>query len=138
MILDGFTGLQIISKNSKSYERLDNLKIALEKIIEISKRELQGEELLSSDYNFINSFNKQIRSFIGDIAKNNLVNKSSFQINFQSPNRITQSIEGLNYIVVVYPSNGELFLALGPVFDYQEINRQNKKVTEWQEEFRNN
>lgn len=138
MILDGFTGLDIISENSKSYERLDNLKLTLEKISEISKRELQGEELLSSDYNFINSFNKQIRSFIGDITKKNLANDFSFRINFENPNGITQYINGLNYIVVIYPNNDEMFFALGPVFDYQERNRQNKVISNWQDEFKAN
>lgn len=135
MIIDGFTNLRIISEQSKSYERLENLKITLQQIVNIVKKELDNQDLINDDYNFINGFNKHIRSFIGDIKKENIQNNYTFKYLYQNT-LLEESVNGLNYAIVIYPKiNGEIFFAIGPVFDYSEKNRQNTRVSNWQESF---
>lgn len=137
MVLNGFTALQIINTNSKSFERLTNLKIVLEKLSEITKKELTNEALSSTDYGFINNFNKQISGIIGDIKKDGLVLKTQFTAFGDARLSLIEQLDGLEYIVAIYPgSDGKKFLAIGPAYRYIERSNANKTSTGWQAAFR--
>jgi hypothetical protein len=137
MIIDGFTNLQIITDKSKYYKRLENLKMVLERIIDISKKELANEKLAPEDYTFINNFHRQIKGITGDVKKQNLQNQLSFSYQTKENKTISQYLSGLNHLIVVYPdSEGKLFLAIGPVFNYQEGKDRAKVTPWWQADFR--
>jgi len=137
MVMAGFNKLQIISQNTKSFERLENLKIILQKTTEISKKELINNALENDDYDFINNFDKYIRGVFGDIKTQNIQNKYTFNYQGIKNNNLNESITGLDQIVIIYPdAEGKLFFAVGPVFKYTE--GKNKKVisTNWQKDFK--
>jgi len=137
MVLDGFTALQIIDSNSKSYERLTNLKIVLETVAEITKLELQNQPLSSNQYAFINNFSKQVRGVIGDIKKDSVAVRTQFVAAGDIRMNITEQLDGLEYIVAIYPgTDGKKFLAIGPVYRYIEKNNLSKISTVWQSAFR--
>ena len=125
---------------SNSYKRLKSLKGLLNQTAEISQKELANEILTTDDYNFINNFDKQIRSIIGDIKKENIQNSYTFDYNITETNQLNEKISGFDYLVAVYPDKaGRLFFAVGPVFNYNEqgkIANSVKKNANWQNEFK--
>ena len=137
MVMTGFDQLQIISKNTKSFERLENLKIILQTVTEISKKELINNALENDDYDFINSFDKYIRGVFGDIKIQNIQNKYTFNYQGIKNNILNESISGLDQMVVIYPdAEGKLFFAIGPVFKYSESKNKKVVLTNWQKDFR--
>ncbi|MBI3290752.1 DUF3160 domain-containing protein [Candidatus Falkowbacteria bacterium] len=137
MVINGFTSLRIISVQTKSYDRLANLKILLEEIIDITKKELSGQEFTPDDYSFINNFNRHIRSFNGDIvaAPAGISHKLTYDGGLGA--KTDEYLNGLDYIIVAYPNNaGEIFLAIGPVFNYREENKAKRTISDWQKEFK--
>ena len=136
MVQDGFRILQIINENTKSFERLDNLRIVLERVYNLSLKELANQPLTNDDYSFINNFNKHIRSFIGDIKKENVGNTHEVVYDFDSGKRLTETLDGFAYLVVLYPNTeGQPVLAIGPVFDYKETDGR-IQISDWQKTFR--
>ena len=136
MIIEGFNTLQIISPLSRSYERLENLKITLEKLIEISKKELENDALELTDYEFINNFNKHIRTFIGDVRKENIQNTHTLRFIFSNNRTLDQKNQNLNYIIVAYPnSDGQLYFAVGPVYNFTE-EKNGGTSTAWQLDYK--
>lgn len=138
MIMTGFASLQIISPQTKSYERLLSLKNILDNAAKISIKELDKNATFErEDYDFINNFSKQIRNTIGDIKKENIQNKFSFNI-FQSGNDyMKEYLDGLNYIVVVYPEkDGKLIFAVGPTYNYFEQKNNYRQEWAWQSAFK--
>ncbi|MFA6410399.1 MAG: DUF3160 domain-containing protein [Candidatus Buchananbacteria bacterium] len=133
MVIEGFTNLQIISNQSESFERLVNLKNILQKVTEISKKELTKEVITADDYDFINSFNQQIDLVTGDIKKENIQNRNSFGYLTYGTNGLFETLAGLNYLIAVYPdTNGKLYFAVGPVFNYLENKTKDKPTATWQ------
>ncbi|MDD2807906.1 MAG: DUF3160 domain-containing protein, partial [Patescibacteria group bacterium] len=132
MVLDGFKVLQIIDNTQKPYERLKNLELVMSKIYDITLAELNNQDLTGDDYNFINNFNKQIASVTGDIKSGNLPNHYQFTYSPDDKNKITETINGFNYLIAVYPSSdGKLFFALGPTLNYSEQSGA-KSFSDWQ------
>ncbi|MFA5022111.1 MAG: DUF3160 domain-containing protein [Patescibacteria group bacterium] len=137
MVMSGFTSLQIISNQSKSFERLTNLKNILQPAAEISKKELTQESLTSDNYDFINNFYKQIETVIGDIKASGVQNKSSFSYATADNYIINEYLDGLNYLIVIYPDkDGKLYFAVGPVFSYLESKNKDKPLATWQQELK--
>ncbi len=137
MITDGFINLQIINDKSKHYKRILNLKRVLERIIEISKKELENKELAYEDYIFINSFYREIKGVTGDVKKENLQNQASFIYEGIEGEKMGMHISGLNHIIAVYPdSSGKLFLAIGPVYNYREGKGSRKNIPWWEADIR--
>ncbi len=134
MIMTGFASLEIITPKSNSYERLTTLRDLLDNMIRLSKKELEKtSSFTKEDYDYINNFNKQIRLITGDIKKTNLNNQYAFNLE----NFVTQKIDGINYIIVVYPEeSGKLIMALGPVFNYSETRKDARLPWAYQNEYR--
>lgn len=131
MVLDGFNALQIIDNTQKPYERLKNLALVLERVYNITNAELANQDLTGDDYSFINNFNKQIASVTGDIKTGNLTNHYQFVYSNDNKNKTTETINGFNYLIAVYPSSdGKLFFAIGPTLNYDE--KGTKSFSDWQ------
>ncbi|MFA6321933.1 MAG: DUF3160 domain-containing protein [Candidatus Buchananbacteria bacterium] len=137
MIMNGFSSLQIIPPVSKSYERLNNLKILLDNAVRLSKKEMEKTSSFDKkDYEFINKFSSQIRLILGDIKKENVQNKFSFGITKKTRGNVKEYIDGINYVVVVYPeASKKLIFALGPVYNYVEGKDDLRPTWAWQNEF---
>ncbi len=136
MVMDGFKSLQIILPSAKSFERLENLKIILQKITAIARQELENEPLTAENYSFINNFDKHIRGIMGDVQKAGIQNNYSFSYPIDEKNSLDEYLEGINYIIVIYPDQtGKMFFALGPIFDYSEGKNKKRVILDWQKDF---
>jgi len=137
MVIDGFKSLQIILPSAKSSERLENLKIILQKITAITRQELENESLTAEDYSFINNFDKHIRGVMGDVQKAGIQNNYSFSYQIDEENSLGEYLDGLNYVIVIYPDQqGKMFFALGPVFNYSEGKNTKRAILDWQKDFK--
>lgn len=110
MLIKMLNALNITKKNNIASVELINLNNKFARILEISKKELSGEEINSEDCDFINDFTiryaakGESRSFVlGDGSK-----------------KITESIEGVRYLGVVYYKGDKLVLGIGPIFNFNE------------------
>jgi len=136
MIKNGFKTLQIINSGDRAYERLNNLENILNQILQISKKELENQELSAEDYDFINNFAKQINFVTGDVKKENLQNIFSLTVNFPNQKSVSETINGFKYLIVVYPDQtGRLFLAIGPILNYSEKTSLGQTITNWQNQY---
>ncbi len=137
MLKEGLVNLEIISRASKSYDRLTRLELLLDEALVITQKELVGTELDPEEYNFISNFDREIVSITGDI------NKEYLDINFEhsynlSYNRETKErIDGLDYIIAAYPdTQGNPVFAIGPIIRYSERQQDSNYYSEkWQETF---
>ncbi len=137
MTLRGLAQLQIIAPQSKSYERLSNLKTTLDRAYDISVKELSNIELNGEDYDYINGFYKNIRQINGDVKKANLANKVTINYPGTRNTTLRTQINGLNYVVALYPdSQGKLFLAIGPMLNYSEAKNNIIFSNNWQSLFK--
>ncbi|MFA6254458.1 MAG: DUF3160 domain-containing protein [Patescibacteria group bacterium] len=137
MVMDGFKSLQIILPSAKSAERLENLKIILQRITAVARQELENEPLTAEDYSFINNFDKHIRGVMGDVQKAGIQNKYSFSYQIDAANSLDEYLDGINYIIVIYPDQeGKMFFAIGPVFNYSEGKNKKRVIQPWQEDFK--
>jgi len=110
MLIKMLNALNITKKNNIASVELINLNNKFARILEISKKELSGEEINSEDCDFMNDFTiryaakGESRSFVlGDGSK-----------------KITESIEGVRYLGVVYYKGDKLVLGIGPIFNFNE------------------
>lgn len=137
MVINGFATLKIITPIDKSFERLENLKIILQKVTAVSRKELENGALAEDDYNFINNFDKQIKGVTSDIKKESLQNNYQFNFLGEDKNLLSESIDGFNYLIIIYPdSEGKLFFALGPVLNSLESKNGKKTIFDWQKDIR--
>ncbi|MAF13376.1 MAG: hypothetical protein CMI53_00580 [Parcubacteria group bacterium] len=138
MVMNGFLSLEIISPIGKPFQRLEALKNILEKSSAIAQKELENQTLEATDYDFINSYARQLNIIFGDIKKENIQNFYSFEHIVDKNNILIEKINGFDYIVVIYPNEqGRLFLAIGPVFNYAETKfKRIEPSSIWQEAFK--
>jgi hypothetical protein len=137
MVIKGFTSLEIISTQSKSFERLQNLKNILTRLTDIAKKELTKEEVTTEDFDFINNFGKQIKAVSGDVKKENLQTKANFNWQINDKTSLNEYLDGLNFLIAIYPDKeGKLFFAIGPVYNYLEGKNKEKPSASWQAELK--
>lgn len=133
----GLDDMGVLDDNSRY--RLQNLERILEKLIEISEKELKAEKLTQEDYDFIKDFGDQLNSVIYSVEEN--ARKTTIVADVHTDGN-TQMVleEGVGYvdiILVAYktPQN-RIFLGAGPVMSYYEFKQpMNDRLTDekWRE-----
>lgn len=119
--------------------RLQNLERILERLITISEKELNGENLTKDDYNFIKDFGDELNSTIYSVEEN--AKKTTIIADVHTEGNTGKVLEeGVGYvdlIVVAYiSSDGKIFLSVGPVMTYYEFKHpMNDRLTDekWRE-----
>jgi len=104
--------------------RLQNLERILERLITISEKELNGENLTQEDYNFIKDFGDELNITIYSVEEN--AKKTTIVADVHTEGNTGKVLEeGVGYvdlIVVAYKlPNGKLVLGVGPVMSYYEF-----------------
>ena len=104
--------------------RLQNLERILERLVNISKKELENEELTRDDYDFIKNFGKELNSVIGDV--DDKAKKTTIIADVHTDMNTEQVLEeGVGYvklIVVAYKlPDDRILIGAGPVFSYYEF-----------------
>ena len=118
----GLSEMNVLDEKAKS--RLNNLERILERLVEISKKELQNEELTKDDYDFIKNFGEELNGVIDQVPEKS---KKTTIIADVHTDQNTRKVleEGIGYvklIAVAYklPDN-RILIGAGPVFSYYEF-----------------
>jgi hypothetical protein len=123
MTRTGLTGLQVL--NQTETNRLMSLESILERMLTISTKELEGNELNDSDYSFIRGFGEHL-----DLVVEGVVEKgkettlvADVHTDTNDPQQVLE--EGVGYVdlaVVAYKvPDGRIIAGAGPVFSYYEF-----------------
>jgi len=104
--------------------RLQNLERILERLVNISKKELENEELTRDDYDFIKNFGEELNSVIEDVddkAKKTTI-IADVHTDMNTKKVLEEGVGYVKMIVVAYklPDN-RILIGAGPVFSYYEF-----------------
>jgi len=122
MTREGLTDLNVINDTETS--RLQNLEIILERLINISKKELENKELADSDYEFIRNFGENLDSIVTGVKDKG--KETTIIADVHTDTNTKQVLEeGVGYvdiILVAYMTpNGNIIVGAGPVLSYYEF-----------------
>ncbi|MCD4740446.1 DUF3160 domain-containing protein [archaeon] len=137
MTNQGLDEREVLDEKSKS--RLDNLETILEKLLDLSEKELENKELEDEDYDFIKNFGNQLNGVIqgvDDKAKKTTI-IADVHTDGNSLNVLEEGVGYVKMIVVAYKvPNGNIFVGAGPVLSYYEFKQpMNDRLTDekWRE-----
>ena len=141
MTRTGLTDLNVM--NQTETNRLFNLEAVLERLLNISKDELEGKELTDDDYTFIRNFGEQLDSIVTGV--NNQGKETTIIADVHTDTNTQQVLEeGVGYvdlIVVAYKCpDGRIILGAGPVFSYYEFKQpMSNRLTDeqWKQQLEN-
>lgn len=137
MAYDGLKELGVLTGPAES--RLLSLKITLERLYEICKRQVANEPLTDEDNNFLADFPQALKNTIGDVDEKGLKTTIIADVHTEMNSKLClEEASGyIDYIVIAYKrSEGDIVLAVGPVLSYYEFKHPIKeRLTDekWQE-----
>ncbi len=122
MTNNGLDEMNILDSSAK--HRLESLEIVLEKLIELSLKELKNEKLTEEDYDFIKNFGDKLNNVIADV--NEKAKKTTIIADVHTDQNTNSVLEeGVGYvdiIVVAYKvPDGRILIGAGPVMSYYEF-----------------
>jgi hypothetical protein len=122
MTRTGLTDLNVL--NQTETDRLFNLEAVLERLLNISKDELEGKDLTDDDYLFIQTFGEQLTSIVTGV--NNQGKETTIIADVHTDTNTLQVLEeGVGYvdlIIVAYKNpDGSIIAGAGPVLSYYEF-----------------
>jgi hypothetical protein len=122
MTNQGLSAMEVLDKTAKS--RLENLEEVLEKLVELSKKELKNQELEKTDYEFIKNFGERLNAVIVDVDEK--AKKTTIIADVHTDQNTKQVLEEgvgyVNLIVVAYKvPDGRILIGVGPVMSYFEF-----------------
>jgi hypothetical protein len=122
MTRDGLTDLNVL--NNTETNRLQSLEIILERLINISKKELENKELTDSDYEFIRNFGENLDSIVTGVKDKG--KETTIIADVHTDTNTEQVLEeGVGYvdiILVAYMTpNDNIIVGAGPVLSYYEF-----------------
>jgi len=110
--------------DSSSKYRLDSLEKILNRLVELSEKELKNEELTQTDYDFIKNFGNELNSVIHDVddkAKKTTI-IADVHTDSNTRNVLEEGVGYVNLIIVAYEvPDGRILIGAGPVFSYYEF-----------------
>ncbi len=122
MTKNGLEGLNALSDAEEN--RLGNLENVLERLLSISKKELENQELSDGDYEFIKNFGKNIESTVLGVSNKGTRTTMIADVHTdQNTNQVLEEGVGyVNLILVAYKvPDGRMIIGAGPVFSYYEF-----------------
>ncbi len=122
MTSEGLDELDVLDDSARN--RLQNLDRILVKLIELSEKELENEELTQTDYEFIKNFGEELNSVIEDVDEK--AKKTTIVADVHTDQNTGHVLEeGVGYvdlIVVAYKvPDGRILVGAGPVMTYYEF-----------------
>ncbi len=118
----GLDEMKVLDDTSKT--RLRNLERILKRLVELSEKELENEELTREDYDFIKNFGDELNSVIEDVDEK--AKKTTIVADVHTDGNTKHVLEeGVGYvdlIVVAYKvPDGRILVGAGPVMTYYEF-----------------
>jgi len=122
MTTDGLDQMNVLDQTSKN--RLESLETILERLVELSQKELENEELTEADYEFIKNFGNELNGVIEEVDEK--AKKTTVVADVHTEGNTQQVLEeGVGYvdiIVVAYKlPDGRILIGAGPVMSYYEF-----------------
>ncbi|MEA1868879.1 MAG: DUF3160 domain-containing protein [Euryarchaeota archaeon] len=122
MTNSGLTEMDVLDASSKY--RLANLESILARLVNISSKELENEELSKDDYDFIKNFGDNLGGVIADV--DDKAKKTTIVADVHTDGNTGQVLEeGVGYvdlIIVAYKlPDGRILVGAGPVMSYYEF-----------------
>lgn len=119
----GLIDMGIIQENEVSASNMASLERTLERLVEISLRELAGEELDRSDMDFIGEFSNTLKHVLDGVDRDS--QKSTMVADVHTDTNSGMVLEeGCGYvelIVVAFMDKSGIWLAAGPEMSYYEF-----------------
>ncbi|MCK4358009.1 MAG: DUF3160 domain-containing protein [Candidatus Cloacimonetes bacterium] len=118
----GLDDMNILDRSAKY--RLENLENILERLVELSEKELKNEELTQDDYDFIKNFGSRLNGVIAEVDEK--AKKTTIVADVHTDGNTGQVLEeGIGYvnlIIVAYKvPDGRILIGAGPVMTYYEF-----------------
>jgi hypothetical protein len=118
----GLADLDVFNEDEKG--RLQNLEGILERLIDISKAELENEELIEDDYVFIRNFGESLDSVVtgvNDEGKETTI-IADVHTDCNTERVLEEGVGYVDLILVAYiVPDGRIIVGAGPVFSYYEF-----------------
>ena len=122
MTNNGLSKMDVLDDSAKY--RLDKLETILERLIDISSRELENQKLSQNDYDFIENFGDSLNDVIADV--DDKAKKTTIVADVHTNGNTGQVLEeGIGYVdlgTVAYRlPDGRILIDAGPVISYYEF-----------------
>jgi len=122
MTTKGLDEMEVLGNTAKS--RLENLGGILERLVEISEKELRSQELTQDDYDFIKNFGDELNDVIAEVDEK--AKKTTIVADVHTDQNTEQVLEEavgyVKLIVVAYKvPDGRILIGAGPVMSYYEF-----------------
>jgi len=122
MTINGLDEMAVLDDTSK--RRLQSLESILERLVEMSNKELENKALTQEDYDFIKYFGKQLEGVIADVEEK--AQKTTIIADVHTDGNSQKVLEeGVGYvdlIVVAYKvPDGRILIGAGPIMTYYEF-----------------
>jgi hypothetical protein len=123
MTKEGLAQLDALSDSEKS--RLESLESILNRLVNISKDELEGKELREGDYDFIRDFGIELDSIVAGVEAKGKETTLVADVHTDTNPPMEVLEEGVGYvdlILVAYKvPDGQIILGAGPALSYYEF-----------------
>ena len=123
MTKDGLAQLNALGEEERS--RLESLERILERLLSISRDELENKELQESDYEFIRNFGQQLDSIVAGVETEG--KETTIVADVHTDTNPPQEVleEGIGYVDLILAAykvpDGRIIVGAGPVFSYHEF-----------------
>ncbi len=137
MTVTGLDEMNVLDSSAKY--RLESLETILERLVELSEKELENEELTEADYEFIENFGDELNAVISEVDEK--AKKTTIIADVHTDGNTGQVLEEavgyVDLIVVAYKvPDGRILIGAGPVMSYYEFKQpMQERLTdeEWRE-----
>ena len=142
MTFKGLNEMNVLDSSAKY--RLENLENILERLVELSEKELENEELTDEDYDFIKNFGSELNSVIAEVDEKAKKTTIIADVHTDTNTRkvLEEGVGYVNLVVVAYKvPDGRILIGAGPVTTYYEFKRPMKdRLTDekWREMLNSN
>lgn len=122
MTTKGLDEMKVLDSSAKN--RLKNLETILERLVKLSEKELENEELTGEDYRFIKDFGKELNTVIEEVdekAKKTTI-VADVHTDQNTKKVLEEAVGYVKLIVVAYKvPDGRILIGAGPVMSYYEF-----------------
>jgi len=123
MTKEGLAQLNALSDEERS--RLESLERILTRLIDISKNELENQELDETDYEFIRNFGQELESIVAGVEAEGKETTIVADVHTDTNPPMQVLEEGVGYVDLILTAyklpDGRILVGAGPVFSYYEF-----------------
>jgi len=122
MTKNGLTDLNVLTTTEKN--RLESLETIIQRLLEITQKELENQELTESDYQFIRNFGESLDSIVTGVKdkgkETTIIADVHTDINTKEV--LEEGVGYVDLILVAYKvPDGRIIMGAGPVMSYYEF-----------------